>query len=86
LHITGMIKSAPTDAVDTCTDLLPFHLLVKKLVCCATTRLAMFPQVHPLEKHASRAAGTYIKGTKPPCTRYYTPSESSWINSRRQPK
>jgi len=30
LHITGAMKSAPTDTVDVCAD-LPFHLLVDKI-------------------------------------------------------
>jgi len=66
LHITGAMRSAPTDAVDTCTDLLPFHLLVKKLVCCAATRLAMLPQSHPLAKHTNKAAGRYVKRHRAP--------------------
>ena len=28
LHITGTMKTAPTDTIDACVDLLPFHLLV----------------------------------------------------------
>jgi len=30
LHVTGALKSTPTDAIDACTDLIPFHLLVEK--------------------------------------------------------
>src|SRR5882724_11121893 len=25
LHITGALRSAPTDAIDACTELIPFH-------------------------------------------------------------
>jgi len=31
LHITGVLRSAPMDAIDACTDVLPFHLLVEKI-------------------------------------------------------
>jgi len=31
LHNTGTLKSTPMDALDACTDMLPFHLLVEKL-------------------------------------------------------
>jgi len=31
LHTTGAMRSAPTDAIYVCEDLLPFLLLVKKL-------------------------------------------------------
>jgi len=37
LHITGALKSAPTDAIDACVDLFPFHLLVEKATHQATT-------------------------------------------------
>jgi len=47
LHITGTLRSAPTDIIDACADLLPFHLLVEKLIYWAATRLMMLPQAHP---------------------------------------
>jgi len=32
LHITGAMRLAPTDAIDACMDILPFPLLVEKIV------------------------------------------------------
>jgi len=32
LHITGALRSMPTDTLDACSDLLPFHLLVEKVM------------------------------------------------------
>ena len=66
LCITGILKSAPTDDVDACMDLLLFHLLVKKLLLQATTRLATLPWSHPMYKHANRAALRYIKSHRAP--------------------
>ena len=37
LHITGALKSTITDTIDACTDLLLFHLLVKKATHQAAT-------------------------------------------------
>src|SRR5882724_6445401 len=54
LHITGAMRSAPMDMVDACTDLVPFHLLVKSLTYRATTRMVTLPWSHPLVKHIDR--------------------------------
>jgi len=75
LHITRALRSAPTDMVDACTDILPFHLLVKKLTCRAASRLATLPQSHPFEKHITQASARYVKNHRallhevqhPPC-------------------
>ena len=61
LHITGVLRSTPTDAIDTCTDMLPFHLLVKKLTYRAATWMVTLPQSHPLERHVTQAVNRYIK-------------------------
>jgi len=61
LHITGVLRSAPTDAIDACADMLPFHLLVKKLTYSAATRLVTFPQSHPLGRHMAQEARRYVK-------------------------
>jgi len=61
LHITGMLKSAPTNVVNACADLLLFHLFVKKLLFQAATRLATLPQSHPMYKHRNRVASRYTK-------------------------
>ena len=51
LHIMGAIKSAPMDVIDACADLLPFPLLISKVIHHATTSLVMLPLSHPLTKH-----------------------------------
>src|SRR5882724_6314668 len=61
LHITGALRSAPTDAIDACADVLPFNLLVKSLTHKAATRLATLPWSHPLAKHVDWAASRYVK-------------------------
>jgi len=66
LHVTGAMRSAPTDIVDAYADLLPFHLLIEKTVHCAATRLATLPSSHPLAKHASKAAARYVKKHRAP--------------------
>jgi len=66
LHVTGALKTAPTDAIDTCADILPFHLLVKKLAYHSGSRLAMLPQTHPLGRHITRAAARYVKSHRAP--------------------
>jgi len=43
LHITGVMRSAPTDAIDACMDILPFPLLVERIVFQAASRLATLP-------------------------------------------
>ena len=49
------------DALDACTDMLPFHLLVEKLVYRVGAQLTSLPQIHPLGKHVDWAAKRYIK-------------------------
>src|SRR5882724_2820866 len=61
LHIMGALRSIPTDVIDACTDMLPFHLLVEKLMHRAATRLATLPWSHPLETHVAQAANRYVK-------------------------
>jgi len=66
LHITGTLHSTPTDAVDSRADLLPFHLLVEKIVHQAATPLTLLPNFHQMAKHVHRAAGRYIKWHREP--------------------
>ena len=66
LHIMGAMKSAPADVIDTCTDLLPFQLLVSKVVHHTATRLASLPAAHPLAKHIVKVAGRFIKKHRAP--------------------
>ena len=61
LHITGVLRSALTDAINACADVLPFHLLVEKLTHREATRLATLPWSHCLEKHVTQAVNRYVK-------------------------
>jgi len=61
LHITGVLRSTPMDVIDTCADVLPFHMLVEKLTHRAMTRMVTLPWSHPLEKHVTQAANRYVK-------------------------
>src|SRR5882724_10438583 len=66
LHITGALRSTPTEVIDACTDIMPFHILVEKLTHRATTRLAMLPNCHPLVKHTVCVANRYVKQHRVP--------------------
>jgi len=44
------------DAIDACADLLPFSLLIKKILFRVASRMATLPSSHPLEKHVKRVA------------------------------
>src|SRR5882724_7079960 len=66
LQITSAMRSTPTDVADACADLLPFHLLIRKLTYHATVRISMLPHAHPLVKHASRATTRYIRRRRAP--------------------
>jgi|SRR5882724_4040369 len=57
LHITGTLRSAPTDDIDACADLLLFHLLVEKVVNQAATWLASLPNSHPMARQVCRSLG-----------------------------
>jgi len=61
LHITGALISAPTDVIDTCADMLLFHLLVERLMHRAVTRLATLPGSNPLVKHMAHTVNRYVK-------------------------
>ena len=61
-----MMRSAPTDTIDACMDILPFPLLVEKIMFRATSRLATLPRSHPLEKHIRRAATRYVSHHRSP--------------------
>jgi len=61
LHITSAMKTAATDTIEACADLLPFHLLVEKLTHCAAMHLVTLPDSHPLVMHVQKAAGRYVK-------------------------
>lgn len=66
LHITGAMNSTATDLIDAHANLLPFRLLVKKVIHRAAIRLATLPKQHPLHKHVKRAAGRYVRRHRSP--------------------
>jgi hypothetical protein len=66
LYITGAIRSIPTDSLDAHADLLPFPLLVNKVVHQSAIRLAMLPASHPLHEPVKRAATRYVKHHRSP--------------------
>ena len=61
LHVTRALKMAPMDAVDACTDILPFHLQVENLIYHSASRLAMLHQTRPFGKHITQAVARYVK-------------------------
>ena len=48
LNITGALRSDPTGAIDACVDILPFPLLIERIVFQATSWLVTLPQLQPL--------------------------------------
>jgi len=61
IHITVTLQLSPTDAIDTCADLLPFSLLIDQILFMATSRIAMLPLSHLVEKHVKIMAARYVK-------------------------
>jgi len=47
-------------------DILPFPLLIEKIMFRATSRLVTLPKSHSLEKHIRRAATRYISHHRSP--------------------
>jgi len=66
LHVMGTMKSSPMDAIDACANLLPFHLLIGKVLHHVVNRLATLPQTHPLAKHIIRSTNRYVKRHRSP--------------------
>jgi hypothetical protein len=67
IHITGTMRSTPTDLLNIHADLLPFELLVDKKCHAAALRLATLPASHPLYRHIIEAASTpFAKSSKSP--------------------
>ncbi|KAF8577042.1 hypothetical protein K439DRAFT_1365641, partial [Ramaria rubella] len=60
LHITGAMCTSPIDSVEAYANLLPFSLLVYKVVHRATSRMACLPPSHPLHRHVWNAAAKYV--------------------------
>jgi len=60
------MHTSPTDSIDAHTDLLPFPLLIEKLVHRVAVRLATLPARHPLAKHVVSMGRRYIKQHQAP--------------------
>ena len=56
LSITGGMNTTANDILDVLSNLLPFHLLVKKHQHQAALRLATLPKSHPLFKLVANMA------------------------------
>jgi hypothetical protein len=50
IHITGALRTTPSDLLYAHADLLPMLLQIEKLLHRATTRLASLPPTHPLHR------------------------------------
>jgi hypothetical protein len=61
LDITGALRTTANDMLDTHANLLPFPVLVSKLVHRAGVKLACLPDSHPLTAKVIRAAKRYVK-------------------------
>ena len=61
LSITGAMPTTANDTLDAHANLLPFHLLISKIIHRGATRLACMPDVHPLAPKVWKAATWYIK-------------------------
>ena len=48
LYITGAMMTMANDTLDTHANLLPFHILISRLIHRAATRLTCIPDIHPL--------------------------------------
>jgi len=57
----GALRMTPMDSLDAHADLLPFKLLVKKLLHQATTQVATLLKTHPLATHMTKVAKKYVK-------------------------
>ena len=66
LAITGAMKTTATDTLDAHANLLPFPLLVSKIIHRAATRLACLPSSHPVAPHVKKAATRYVKRHRSP--------------------
>jgi hypothetical protein len=66
LDITGALRSMASDTLDAHANLLPFPLLVFKLVHRAAVRLACLLNSHPLAAKVRRSAKRYVKRHRSP--------------------
>jgi len=61
LCITSTMRSSPIDTLDACTDLLPFHILVEKIMYCTASRLETLPVPPPTEACAQGVGEVHQK-------------------------
>ena len=61
IAMTGMMKTTANNTLDVHANLLPFHLLISKIVHRAATCLACLPDSHPLSKHILKSSKRYMK-------------------------
>jgi ribonuclease HI len=66
LDITGALRTTANDTLDAHANLLPFPLLVSKMVHRAVVRLAFLLDSHPLAAKVKRAAKRYVKRHRSP--------------------
>ena len=66
LAIMGALRTSPTDALDTCSFLLPLVSSVEKWCHRAAVRLATSPPEHPLYKPVKASKNRYVKRHKSP--------------------
>lgn len=64
--ITGAMRTTATDTLDVHANLLPFHLLVEKLIYRAGTRLVTLPDSHILHPQIKRVANRYVARHRSP--------------------
>lgn len=56
LHITGGMRTSPTDLLNAHADLLPMDLLINKWCHREALRLASLPQSHPIHRAVLNAS------------------------------
>ncbi|TFY52504.1 hypothetical protein EVJ58_g9980 [Rhodofomes roseus] len=56
IMMTGAMRTTATDVMEAHLNLLPFHLLVDKMIMREASRLCTLPTTHPLHPHVKKAA------------------------------
>jgi ribonuclease HI len=64
--ITGSLRTAAGDVLESHANLLPIELLFKKILFRSATRLASLPPTHPLFQPIRNAAKRYVKKHRSP--------------------
>lgn len=66
LTTIGAMRTTATDTIDAHANILPFHLLLKKLCLQATVRHTTLQETHPLAKSIQKAYSTQVKAHRSP--------------------